>query len=252
MTDLANWMQHRMNVLEIAGPAELAEQADLAEVTVLRVVESNQYESLQQSQRRRLAWALQVNLKKLNALAGGQVEWIDDADRYLPFNFDPAGEENHRPSIEPAPTPAPFGLIEPPQGTPVLGRVGLDGRIESDECWDEQWGTRLADGQPQRRDTYALEVQSQFLIVRNAKPWEARAGAMVAVYLCDDADGNAWFGKLARCTPSNWSLLPGLAAASDAGLMTIDPERVLRIGRLLRKWPSASEAPQPQVGATCC
>jgi len=115
----------------------------------------------------------------------------------------------------------------------------MDGRIESDECWDEQWGARLPDGQPQRRDTYALESHGAFFIVRNANPWEARAGAMVAVFLCDDADGVAWFGQLARCTPGTWTLLPGLSGqASDARLIAIEPERVLRIGRLLRRWPA--------------
>lgn len=242
MTDVASWMQHRMSVLEIAGPAALAEQADLAEETVARILESSEFTSLQQSQRRRLAWALQVNLKKLNALADGQIEWIEDADRYLPFSFDPAGDEDRRPRIEPAPAAAPLGAFEAPQGTPVLGRVGIDGRVESDDCWDEQWGRRLPDGQPQRRDTYALESQRDFLVVRNAKPWEARAGAMVAVYLCDGAGDAAWFGKLARCTPGNWALLPGLAGGSDGGLMTIDPEQVLRIGRLLRTWPDGPEA----------
>jgi hypothetical protein len=241
MTLVADWMQHRMTLLEIAGPAALAEQADLAEETVAGVFDSSRFELLQQSQRRRLAWALQV---KLNALADGQVEWIDDADRYLPFSFDPAGDEAGQklPGNEPAPSSAALGPFEAPQGTPVLGRVDSDGRIESDECWDEQWGKRLPDGQPQRRDTYALEFGGQFLVVRNAKPWEARAGAMVAVYLCDEADGAAFFGQLARCTPGNWALLPGLPGrASDTGLITIDPERVQRIGRLVRKWPAGTD-----------
>src|SRR5206468_1524212 len=65
---------------------------------------------------------------------------------------------------------------EPPLGTPVLGRVRWGGRIEPDECWDEQWGRRLTDGQAQRPDTYALETElaGQFVVVRNAAPWEAR------------------------------------------------------------------------------
>jgi len=244
MRDLTDWIHHRMGLLEIADPAALAEHADLAEETVARVFESRQFESLQQSQRRRLAWALQVNLKKLNALADGQVEWIDDADRYLPFNLDPAGEQSDGPGAhnERSPTTA-VGSLEPPQGTPVLGWVCQDGRIESDECWDEQWGKRLADGQPQRRDTYALEAGGQYLVVRNANPWEAGAGAMVAVYLFDDADGTAYFGRLARRTPGNWALLPGLPGkASDADLIIIEPERVQRIGRLVRKWPADADA----------
>jgi hypothetical protein len=240
MTHMARWMQHRMSLLEIAGAPALAEQADLAVETVARVLESDQFESLQLSQRRRLAWALQVNLKKLNALAEGQVEWIDDTDRYLPFSFDPAGDDadNSHPATGPAPSPAAGDPFEAPQGTPVLGRVDSDGRIESDECWDEQWGPRLPDGRPQRRDTYALAFQGQFLVVRNAKPWEARAGATVAVYLRDDADGAAYFGRLSRCTPGKWALLPGLAGhMCDEGLIAIDPQRVQRIGRLLSKWP---------------
>ena len=61
----------------------------------------------------------------------------------------------------------------------------------------------------------------------------------VAVYLCDDADGAAHFGRLARCTPGNWALLPSVPGqTSDAGLIAIDPERVHRIGRLVREWRS--------------
>jgi hypothetical protein len=242
MTDLTGWIQHRMSLLEISGPVALAEQADLAEETVVRVFESNQFDSLQQSQLRRLAWALQVNLRKLNALADGRVHWIDDADRYLPFSLDPAlGDDavDPRASVGLSHTGA-TGAPEPPQGTPVLGRVCPDGRVESDECWDEQWGRRLPDGQPQRRDTYALEAGGRSLVVRNANPWEARAGAMVAVYLFDDADGAAWFGQLTRCNPGNWSLRPGppghASNASNASSLVIEPERVQRIGRLLRQW----------------
>jgi len=244
MRDLTDWIHHRMGLLEIADPAALAEHADLTEETITRVFESSQFESLQQSQRRRLAWALQVNLKKLNALADGQVEWIDDADRYLPFSSDPVTSESDGARAEGIPElSTAVGSFEPPQGTPVLGWVCCDGRIESDECWDEQWGKRLADGQPQRRDTYALEAGGQFLVVRNANPWEAGAGALVAVYLFDDADGTAWFGRLTRRTPDEWALLPGLPGqANDAGLIMIDPQRVQRIGRLVRKWPADTEA----------
>ncbi len=101
MTDMGDWMRHRMSVLEIAGPSALAEQTDMAEETVARVLELSQFKALQQNQRRRLAWALQVNLKKLIALADGQVPWIGDADRYLPFSVDPAASEDHRPGIAP-------------------------------------------------------------------------------------------------------------------------------------------------------
>ena len=46
MTHMADWLQHRMSLLEIAGPVDLAEHADLAEETIARVFESNEFESL--------------------------------------------------------------------------------------------------------------------------------------------------------------------------------------------------------------
>ena len=202
MSGLSHWMQHRMVLLDLAGPQVLAEQADLAEETVARLLTSDSLDSLQQSQHRRLSCgALQVSLATLTALADGRLDWIDDADRYSPFSFGPAGD----PAGKSEPTRVRAGPREARQATPLLGRVDLLGRIETDDCWDEQWGPRLADGQPQHRDTYALECRGTFLVVRNVNPWEAHGGAIVAVYLCDDADGIAYFGQLASCTPGQWA-----------------------------------------------
>ena len=136
----------------------------------------------------------------------------------------------------------------------MLGRVRWGGRIDPDECWDEQWGRRLPDGQPQRQDTYALETElaGQFVVVRNAAPWEARQGSIVALFVSDGFEGAGYFGQLVRGAAGGWRVRPchagqgdGPVAGEAAGLIadghvavTLAPEQVQRVGRLVRRWPA--------------
>ena len=107
-------------------------------------------------------------------LAGGHVEWIDDADRYLPFSLDPTGDDAGDRRLETRPAVAPL------HPAPLMGRRVRQCWVESTQSGESNsmnagtsnGAARLSDGQPQRRDTYALEAHGQFYIVRNAKPWE--------------------------------------------------------------------------------
>ena len=141
---LTDWVKHRMRLLGIQDEQGLAALSGNAEGSLARFWQTGGLKGLQRSACRRLGWALQVSLRQLDGIDSGRIDWIDDADRYSAWLGD-------APCSLPASSAAlPRGShCEPPQGTPVLGRIDWTGRIEPDECWDQQLGRRLPDGRPQ-------------------------------------------------------------------------------------------------------
>jgi hypothetical protein len=231
--DVIEWIEHRMLVLEIEGARALAELADLGDETLEDLWGARTIDALTYSQSRRLAWSLQVSLRKLRRLDWGELGWIEDDDRYFcDVGWRPAGRLARADDDEQWRSAA--AAHEERRGTPVIARLDWVGRIEGDDCWDAEWGRRLDDGEPLRRDVYAVETElaGEYVVLRNAGPWEVREGSLVALYAWNGFEGEGFFGQLAKGKDGKWRVIPRHAEAIE-----VSPEDVCRVGRVIKRWP---------------
>jgi len=228
--------------MEVVGLDRLKDLAEYANVSLQTLRDLRAYGTLQmlnRSERRLLAAALRVSLRRLEQLDEGEIDWIEDAHVY------DAGTPNRPPANrEDDPTYwAPRAMEPEDRGTPLIGRVRPSGEAEPDEDWHEEWGRHIPQRFGKGRDVYALELEGvgRSIVLRNIPPWEFREG-QAAVYCWNGWEGRGWFGRV--------YLQPAKArvVTPDGQRHDLDVLNVVRIGKLIGRWPplEAAESPNNQ------
>lgn len=228
MSRLVQWLDHRM---EVVGLDRLKDLAELSGVSLQTLRDLRMYgtlDMLSRSERRKLAAALRVSLRKLEQLNEGEIDWIDDADVY-----DADMSARPRPNQEEDPNYwAPRQIAPEDRGTPLIGRVRSSGEAEPDEDWQEEWGRHLPKRFGKARDIYALELEGlgRSVVLRNIPPWEFREGN-ATVYCWNGWEGRGWFGRV-YLQPSKARVV-----TPDGQRHDLDMLNVVRIGTLVGRWP---------------
>jgi hypothetical protein len=183
---------------------------------------------LSRSERRMLAAALRVSLRKLEQLDDGRIDWIEDKHIYdVGVRGRPAPWQENDPTYW-----VPKEVKPEDRGTPVIGSIRANGVAEPDEAWQEDSGRHIPQRFGKGRDIYGLELQGvgQSIVLRNVPPWEFREG-QATVYCWNGWEDQGWFGRV-------------YLQASRARVMTIDGKRhdldvanVMRIGKVIGSWP---------------
>lgn len=229
MSRLVHWLDHRM---EVVGLNRLKDLAELSGVSLQTLCDVQAYETLDmlsRSERRKLAMALRVSLRKLEQLNDGKIDWIDDVHVY-----DAGTPHRPPPNREDDPTYwAPREMEPEERGTPLIGRVRATGEAEPDEDWHEEWGRHIPKRFGKGRDIYALELEEmcRSVVLRNIAPWEFREGN-AAVYCWNGWEGKGWFGRV--------YLQPAKArvVTPDGQRHDLDMLNVVRIGKFVARWPN--------------
>lgn len=247
MSRLVRWLDHRM---EVVGLDRLKDLSELSEVPLQTLRDAWAYKSLDmlsRSQRRRLAMAFRVSLRKLEQLNAAEIDWIGDAHVY------DACTPNRPPSNR-ADDPtywAPRETEPEDRGTPLIGRVRPSGTAEPDEDWHEEWGRHVPKRFGKGRDIYALELEGtgHSIVLRNIPAWEFRQG-QAAVYCWNGWEGVGWFGRV-YLQPSKSRVITPNGQRHDLDMLT-----VVRIGKLIGRWEPANGAleirPMPLDGTDGC
>ena len=183
---------------------------------------------MSRSERRRLAAALRVPLRKLEQLGEGHIDWIDDDCVY-----DAGGRGRPRPGGEEDPSYwAPKESSPEDRGTPVVGRIRSSGKAEPDEDWQEEWGRHIPRRFGKGHEIYALELESsgESVVLRNIAAWEFREGK-AAVYCWNGWEAEGWFGNVYLQSPN------ARVVTADGQRHDLDLLNVVRIGKMIRRWP---------------
>jgi hypothetical protein len=191
--------------------------------------EQNSMDPLNRSARYVLAVTLRASLGKLERLDRGDIDWIEVAHVVDPgFRGRPLPWQDIDPAYwRPKETPP------EDRGTPLLGRITLNGKAEADEDWQEEWGRRLPARFGKGYDIYALEFEGagQSLVFHNIPPWEFRGG-QAAVYCWNGWDTQGWFGHL------HLASLEAVVVTPDGQRHELDPVNIVRIGKIIGRWPA--------------
>ena len=233
MSRLTKWLDHRMEVVGIERLKDLAEFSGVSLQTLRDVYAYGSLDMLSRSERRWLAAALRVCVRRLEQLNDGAIDWIEDG-----YVYD-AGERG-RPLLSHHDDPSCWApLAAEPQdcGTPLIGRIRPSGKAEPDEDWHEEWGRHI----PKRFGTghavYALELEGseQSIVFRSIPAWELREGE-AAVYCWNGCEAEGWYGRV--------SLQPSRArvVTPDGQRHDLDVLTVVRIGKLIARWPASPDA----------
>ncbi len=139
MSRLIEWLDHRMDVMGIENWKDLSEYSGLSQELLRDMREQNSMDPLNRSARYVLAVTLRASLGKLERLDRGDIDWIEVAHVVDPgFRGRPLPWQDIDPAYwRPKETPP------EDRGTPLLGRITLNGKAEADEDWQEEWGRRL-------------------------------------------------------------------------------------------------------------
>jgi hypothetical protein len=78
MSRLVEWLDHRRDVVGFENWKDLSEFSDLSLHTLREVQADGSVEFLTRSDRRALAGALRVSLRRLEQLDDGTIDWIED------------------------------------------------------------------------------------------------------------------------------------------------------------------------------
>lgn len=207
---------------------DLAEQSGVSKDTLHNAILARSVLVLERSQRRWLAAALRVSLRKLEQLDSGQIEWIDDdhvVDIDLPSR--PRPRQEHDPIYW-----APRESIAEDGGAPLVGHIQANGAAEPDEDWHLEWGRRLPARFGKGRDIYALEIagSSQSIVFRNIPPWEFREGP-AAIYCWNGYETRGVFGRI------QLSAFKAVVVALDGRCHHLDPANIVRVGKAIGRWP---------------
>jgi hypothetical protein len=184
---------------------------------------------LGRSDRRSLAAALRVSLRKLEQLDAGSIDWIEDKHIY---DVGTIGRPTPWQDSDPAYW-VPKESKPEDRGTPLIGRIRASGKAEPDEDWQQEWGRHIPRRFGKGHDIYGLELEAtgQSVVLRNIPFWEFREG-MAAVYCWNGWEAEGWFGRV-------------YLQADKARVITADGIRhdldllnVVRIGKVVGRWPS--------------
>lgn len=228
MSRLVQWLDHRMEAVGLDRLKDLAEQSGVSLQELRDVRAYNTTDVLSRSQRRLLAAALRVSLRRLEQLNGGDVDWIEDT-----YVYDAAVAGRPLPAQENDPAYwAPRPQEETERGTPLVGRVRPTGQAEPDEDWQEEWGRQIPRRFGTGQNIYALELDDSgtCVVLRNVPAWEFREG-QAAVYCWNGWDAQGWFGRV-YLQPSRARVV-----TPDGQRHDLDVLNIVRIGKLVARWP---------------
>ena len=229
MSRLIQWLDHRREVVGFEKWKDLAEFFGLSLQAIHDAQAYHTLNVLDRSERRLLAAALRVSLRKLERLSDGQIDWIEDSDVFDPeIPGRPLPWQENDPSYW-----APKDARSEDRGTPLLGRIKPSGEAEADEDWQEEWGRRLPARFGKGYDIYALELDGvdRAIVFRNIAPWEFREGA-AAVYCWNGWEARGWFGRVQLAAVNATVVTP------DGQRHELEPANVVRIGKIVGRWPA--------------
>ena len=232
MSRLVQWLDHRMEVVGLDRLKDLAELSGMSLQTLRDLRAYGTLRMLNRSERRLLAVALRVSLRKLELLDEGEIDWIEDAHVY-------DADTPNRPPLNREDDPtywAPREMEPEERGTPLIGRVRRSGEAEPDEDWQPEWGQHIPQRFGKGRDIYALELEElgRSVVLRNIPPCEFCEGN-AAVYCWNGWDGSGWFGRV-YLQPSKARVV-----TPDGQRHDLDVLNVVRIGKVVARWPSDAE-----------
>ena len=234
MSRLNKWLDHRMEVVGIERLKGLAEHSGVSLQTLRDAYAYGSLDMLSRSERRWLAAALRVCVRRLEQLNDGAIDWIEDG-----YVYD-AGECGRPLRKQDGDDPACWApLAAEPQdcGTPLIGRIRPSGKAEPDEDWQEEWGRRIPRRFGSGRSVYALELEGtgQSIVFSPIPAWELREGE-AAVYCWNGWEAEGWYGRV--------SLQPSRArvVTPDGQRHDLDVLMVVRIGKRIARWPPSPHA----------
>jgi hypothetical protein len=230
MSRFIQWLDHRRDVVGFEKRIDLSEYSVVSEDALRHVNTVGSLTVLDRSQRRWLAAALRVSLRKLEQLNSGEIEWIND-DHVV--DADVRGRPLARQEDDPNYW-IPIETKPEDRGTALVGHIRSNGVAEPDEDWQEEWGRCLPARFGKGYDTYAMEIEGtrQCVVFRNIPAWELREGD-AAIYAWDGCAAKGWFGHVMLFAAQGgrhhdrW-----IAASIGAG----KPETIVRIGKVIGHW----------------
>ena len=233
MSKLIEWLDHRMEVVGFEKWMDLSESSGLSMQSLREVQIEGRLDFLNRSDRRALASALRVSLRKLEQLDDGEIDWIEDKDVY------DAGTSG-RPTPLQESDPAywvPKEVNPEDRGTPLIGNIRSNGKAEPDEDWQDEWGRCVPRRYGKGKDIYALQLErsGQSIVFRNIPPWEFREGE-AAVYCWNGWESQGWFGRV-YLEPSRARII-----TADGQRHTLDPVNIVRIGKVIGRWPDSQNS----------
>ena len=229
MSRLNEWLDHRMEVVGIERLKDLAEYSGVSLQTLRDGCAWGSLDMLSRSERRWLAAALRVCVRRLEQFNDGAIDWIEDS-----YMYDASEHGRPLPKQEEDDPTCWAPLAPKPQdcGTPLIGRIRPSGKAEPDEDWHEEWGRRIPKRFGSGRGAYALELEgsNQSIVFCSVPAWELREGE-AAVYCWNGWEAEGWYGRV--------SLQPSRArvVTPDGQRHDLDVLTVVRIGKLIGRWP---------------
>jgi hypothetical protein len=227
MSKLTQWLDHRMEVVGIENRKDLSQYSGVSEDALEDLKTVGSLTLLSRSERRWLAAALRVSLRKLERLDSGEIDWIRD-DHVVDI------EGRGRPLVKQVDDPLywePKEVKSEDRGTPLIGRIRSNGTAEADEDWQEDWGRRVPARFGRGFDVYAMEIEGthQCVVFHNIPTWEFREGD-AALYAWDGFEAKGWFGRVI--------LLPlaAIVITTDGKRHRLDPDTIVRIGKVIGRW----------------
>jgi hypothetical protein len=142
MSKLTQWLDHRMEVVGLNRWKDLSEYSGICSQTIRDMNTCGSLLVLSRSDRRSLAAALRISLRKLEQLDAGQLDWIED--KYI-YDVGVVGRPTPSQENDPAYW-VPKEAKAEDRGTPLIGNIRASGKAEPDEDWQEEWGRHI----PQR------------------------------------------------------------------------------------------------------
>jgi hypothetical protein len=228
MSRLVEWLDHRKDVVGFEKWKDLSDASSIPLPTLREIQSRGCLDELNRSERRTLAGALRVSLRKLERLNDGDIDWIDDHDVY-----DAGMRGRPLPGQDDAEYWSPRETKPEDRGTPLIGQITAGGRAEPDEDWQEEWGRHIPQRFGKGYDIYGLEFDriGHSIVLRNIPVWEFREG-LAAVYCWNGFEAEGWFGRV-YLGPSIARVVTDDGARHDLDLLS-----VVRIGRVVGRWPT--------------
>ena len=229
MSKLIEWLDHRMEVVGVENWKDLSEQSGVSMRDLQDAHPNETLDGLSRSQRRTLAAALRVAIRRLEQLNDGQIDWIEDAHVYdavsrgRPF---PAQERDSGYWIPRETSPG-------DRGTPLVGSIRQNGRADRDEEWQEEFGRFVPRRFGKGHDVYALAIEGEdkSVVFRNIPPWEFREG-QAAVYCWNGWEAVGWFGN------ATFGPTKARVTTADGKRHDVDALTIVRVGKVIGRWPA--------------
>jgi hypothetical protein len=229
MSKLTQWLDHRMEVVGLSKWKDLSEYSGVPQEAIRDMNTCGSLLMLNRSERRLLAATLRVSLRRLEQLDAGEIDWIEDKHVYdVAVQGRPAPWQEDDPAYW-----VPREIKPEDRGTPLIGSIRSNGQAQPEEDWFEEWGRRIPLRYGKGKDIYALELEQsgQSIVFRNIPPWEFHEG-QAAVYCWNGWEAQGWFGHT-YLQPMRARII-----TADGERHDLDPVNVVRIGKVIGKWPT--------------